>query len=308
VLIHDNGPLAGQIKGWQYVLNGVKGKIWEVDPVTGQADLLQLKTFHPNNDFYGLADTEPSAREIDTSNEAVEFNKNLLQNQGRPGMVVTIALDANMGISELTDKQYDQLERQLRAKYSSDNGGTGESLILQGVRGTKAEPYGFNPQELDFLEGGRELARRICTGYRVPPQVIGILGDSKFKNYQEARASFWEDTVFDDLQYIGGELNNWIYEEDSNLFIAPVLDKVPALAANRQKLWDRAKTADHLTINEKREMTGHDKVDGGDIVLVDAGKIPLDMVGVGNPEEEEVKKDLKKQGFTDAQIKEIFYA
>jgi len=300
----NQSQTAGAIIGYKYTLNG-KHKIWDIDPITMQGDLLQFKTFHPDDDFYGLAPTEPAGREIDTHNESTRMNKNLLQNQGRPSLVASVILDPDKGFTELTDKQFTRMERMLNEKYSGE--GVGKSLIVEGTRGTKVEPYGFNPQELDFLEGGREIARKICTAYRVPPQLIGIPGETKFSNYKEARASFWEDTVIGDLEYIQGELNNWVYAEDSNLFIKPELDNVPALSHKRDKLWERAENSKFLTINEKREMVGKDNYGPeGDVIYVSASEVPLGFE-IDDEEEQEkaARKELESKGFSETEIEAI---
>lgn len=301
VLIHQSGMIAGQFKGYRHTLNG-QHTDFEIDESTGQCDVLHFRTFHPQDDFYGLANTEPGAREIDTSNEATSYNKNLLQNQGRPGMIISIILDPDRGFTELSDKQFELLEKQLNDEEKFSGLNVGKSLILQGAKGTKAEPYGFSPRDLDYIEGGRELARRICSVYRVPPQLIGIPGETKYKNYQEARLSFWEDTIFSYLEYFKGEFNNWMYPIGSEFFIKPILDNVPALAPRRQIYWDRAQNSDFLTVNEKREMTGKQPIDGGDVILIPLTVVPL---GSETPSEDEMKKSLQSQGFSEEQINDM---
>jgi hypothetical protein len=42
---------------------------------------------------------------------------------------------------------------------------------------------------------------------------------------------------------------------------------------------DRIEASNSLTINEKRKAMGHEPVEGGDALLVDASKIPLELIG-----------------------------
>lgn len=161
----------GQISKYIYTVGG-ESVDWGVDPITMQSDILHLKAFHPTDDWYGAAITESVAREIDTSNEQTEWNKKLLENEGRPGMIVTI-------VGNLSDEEFERMEVALTEKYGGASK-AGKNLILEGERGTKAEPYGWSPTDMDFIEGGRELARRISWGYGVPPQLIGIPGDSTY--------------------------------------------------------------------------------------------------------------------------------
>ena len=272
-ILKSNGFLAG----YEYSVDSKK-QIWYIDPITRQCDVLQLKSFNPIDDWWGASVTEPIAREIDTSNEMTEWNKKILENEGRPGMIITVN-------GTLDDKAFDRLEKQIRAKSGSS--GAGDSLILESESGIEVKPYGWTPMDLDYIEGGRELARKICNGYKVPPQLIGIPGDNKYANYQEARLHFYENSVSWYSNYIRGELNNWLYEKGSKRSLNYNMEDIPALAPKRDKLWDRANKSNFLTINEKREMVGKDPVGvEGDIILTPANLIPLGTT----PEIKEEKK------------------
>ena len=296
--------ITGQIDGYTFTNNG-KSIFYERDRITGKCDILHVKTFHPCNDFWGAAITETAARDIDTSNAETEWNKKLLENECRPGMI--ISMEGN-----LTDSQFDRLEKQLKEKFSGASN-AGKNLILEGEGKPDARPYGWSPTEMDFIEGGREKARRISYAYGVPPMLVGIPGDNTYSNQKEARLSFWEDTVFFYLNLLKGELNNWFFAENPDKYCLDYcVDEIPALAPNREKLWEKVKNSDWLTINEKREATGYDSVDNGDVIFVSASMLPLDMAGdTGNPDDgqavadDETIKSLIKNGFSEHEAQEI---
>jgi len=267
----------GFLEGYEYTVEDRK-QTWYINKITGKCDVLQLKAFNPIDDWWGASVTEPIAREIDTSNEMTEWNKKLLENEGRPGMIITVT-------GSLSEQSFDRLEKQLEERAGSK--GAGENLILESETGIDAKPYGWSPMDLDFIEGGRELARRICNGYKVPPQLIGIPGDNKYANYQEARHHFYEGPVDWYLNYIKGELNNWFYEKGSRVFLDYMMENVPALSPKRDKLWKRANDSNFLTINEKREMVGRDPVGPeGDVIMTPANLVPLGYT----PEIKEIEK------------------
>ena len=292
----------GKIRGWQYDIGGRK-TTWEVDPLTGHSDILQLKSFHPLDDWWGAAPTESAAREIDTSNAATEWNKSLLDNQGRPGMIYTI-VGKKLGVD-----QFDELERYLRENHGGPMN-VGKDLIIAGESGTGAQPYGWSPTDMDFGEGDVRLMRKIAMAYGVPPELLGI-ESSTFNNRSEARLFFWENTVTWWLNYLKGELNNWLFdrEKDKTLFIDYVLDGVPAFSEKRDKLWTRARESDFLTINEKREMVGKPSHGpAGDVILIEASKIPLGMEKeepVKEDEEEKARRLLTYQGYTEEEINQM---
>lgn len=300
------GPTTGRIAAYKYSVGGNSVE-FPVDPVTSTADVLQLKTFHPTDDWWGAAATESAAREIDTSNAAVTWNKSLLDNQGRPGMIYTLV--GNVGQTQL-----DNLERYLRQAHAGP-GNVGKDLILTGERGTGAQPYGWSPTDMDFGEGEYRVMRKIAMTYGVPPMLLGIPGEATFANYKEARLAFWETTVFWWLNYLRGEFNNWLFEKESGLYLDYVLDDVPAMSIKRDALWERAQNSDFLTINEKREMVGLETYgEVGGVILVEASKIPLAQVvagtgGEGGEGEEEdersAREQLYDQGYDDNEINEI---
>lgn len=160
----------GIVTGYQYTV-GSREVNWKRDNITGECDILHIKSFHPTDDFWGASVTEPASKEIDTANEATRWNKKVLENEGRPGLVFTVG-------GFLTDEQYDRLEKQLKEEHGgADN--ARKNLIVEGEKATVV-PYGWNPSELDFLEGSRELNRRIAFAYGVPPMLVGIPGDNTF--------------------------------------------------------------------------------------------------------------------------------
>jgi len=291
-LIKDSDT--GAIIGYELNEGGVTKKIWPIDPITMQADLLHLKLFHPINDYLGAAPTETAAREIDTSNEATTWNKKLLENEARPGMLFKFK-------QTLGDQQYKRFKKQLEEGYSGASK-AGQNLILEGD--ADAVPYGWNMQEMDFIDSGREIGRRVATAYGVPSQIIGILGDSTFANFEQAELSFWEKTVMFYLRYLKAEFNNWLFKNDGveKLFLDFDLDEIPALEPRRAEKYALAQKSDFLTINEKRRLVGQEDHDDGDVILIPANMIPL---GEDKPmdeedmddEEVEVVEELVAAGF-----------
>ena len=264
---------------------------FEVDPETGDSEVMHIKMFHPLDDYWGAAPSESAARNIDTANEMAEWNKKLLDNECRPGMIITVN-------GRLTDEQYDRMKTDLNQKYSGFEN-AGRNLLLEGGDNVKAEPYGFSPADIDFLDGSREEARKIANVYGVPPMLLGIPGDNTYSNQKEARQAFWEETVIFYLGLLRDSYNWWLLGNDNKYFIDYDLDQVSALEEKREMKWKRANESTFLTINEKREMVGKEKIDGGDVILVPATSSSLE--GVSAPvelpeteEEEQQEEELVK--------------
>lgn len=271
----------GQIGKYKYRTNsGVE--YFEVDPITLHCNLLHINFFHPLNDFWGAAPVEPAARDIDSSNEATDWNLNLIRNQGRPGLVFTV-------IGDISDDEFNRLEKAINEKFSGPMS-AGKNILITGDSGTKAEPYTMKLSDLEFIEGGRELARKIALAFGISPILLGIPGDSTYNNQKEARLAFYEGTVTFYLNMIMSELNNWLFDpRKDGLFLKYDLNSLPAMEPRQEILWRRAQESNFLTINEKRKLTGYDSNPDGDVILVPAGVIPLDMV------QADLNLDLEKQ-------------
>lgn len=295
-------PTTGLKTGYKYTGPDGRSVTWDVDPLTGRSDIWHSRLFSPLDDWYGDGPVEPTAREIDTSTSATEWNKSLLQNSGRLGMI--FSFDGNLG-----DSEYTRLDKKLKEKHTGPKN-VGKHIILEGP-GAKVTPYGFSPQEMDFIEGNRELARRICLGFGMPPMVIGIPGDNTYSNYQEALLAFWEHTVFFYLRRFSEGFSKWVFEPTEKIMLVPDLDSIPALEPRREQAWKKIETADFLTINEKRGMVGYERYkhvldeteneeDPADKIYQNATMVPLsdelpDLTGGAIGEEEEFpKKPTKK--------------
>ena len=258
----DVNPDTGIRRGYKYTGPSGRECSWPIDPISGQSNIWHMKFFHPLHDWYGAGPVEPTSREIDTANEAMEWNKNLLQNQGRPGMIVSFK--GNIG-----DTEYNRLEKKLREKYGGPKN-TGKHLIVEG-EGATVTPYGWSPLEMDYIESNREMSRRIALGFGVPPMILGIPGDNTYSNYESALLAFWENTIFFYLKRFGGGFSHWMFAAGDRMALVPDYDKLPALEPRRKSQYEKAEGADFLTINEKRRMTGHedyqnvlDAADGND--------------------------------------------
>lgn len=282
------------ITGYKYKKDLGNPRIFKVDLVTGQSDLLQVKLFNPLDDWYGSPPVQSTGREIDVSNEATKWQKKILQNEGRPGMV--FAYDRMLG-----DQQFERLKKQIGAdKAGAVN--AGKHLVLEG--GAKVYPYAWTPAEIDFLKSNQEWARRICLGFDVPPQLIGIPGDNTYNTYQEANLIFWERAVNFYSWLLTEEFEMWLID-DLTLSLQPIFDNVPALAARRDTKWKRAQgSSSFLTVNEQREITGYPPIEGGDVIMVQMSMVPLGQTEedvdeeTGTEEEQAHYLDLVELGYS----------
>lgn len=276
----------GKKKGYVHRVGNSETR-FDIDPITGKSDILHLKLFNPDDDHYGAAITETAATDIDINNESLKWNYGLISNQARPGMVF-------MSKNGLTQQQFDRLQKQLKEDYSGA-ANAGKSLIMEGM--DSISEYSKSLKDMEWTESNRETARRIAMAWGVPPQLIGIPGESTYRNYETARLAFWEDTVMFYVKYYCKELSNFIFFEDLKFKLGFDIKHLPVYKDMLMKKIEIADKASFLTINEKRELAGFGEIDGGDVLLVPTTMIPIgDDYGFGDGKDS--VKALTKLGFS----------
>ena len=294
----------------RYVYRTAKGeRTFGIDEVRG------LHFWHPLSDTSGLAPIAPASRSVDQSNASRQWNTALLQNSAKPSLALL-----------LEEKITPEVADRWREQWDHDYGGpsrAGRLAIFWGK--IKAlEKIGFSPQDMDWTEGQNIAAREIAMAFGVPPQLLGIPGTQTFANYEQARKSFYHETVLPLLSWILDELNAWLvpmYGEEG-LRLVYDEDRIPALQEERDKVWTRALdgvSRGVLTPNEARELLGYDPVPGADALMVPATMMPFATAksAGGAPEKkatltaEEQKRALwlgieqKRAGFYDAVAKRV---
>ena len=98
-------------------------------------------------------------------------------------------------------------------------------------------------------------ARDIALAFGVPPMLLGLPGDNTYANYREANRALWRLTLLP----LAGKILDGLHEGLSDWFADGAsldLDRVPALAEDRERLWAQVSSADFLSTAEKRAMLG----------------------------------------------------
>lgn len=212
------------------------------------APILALSLFHPDDDYAGLAPIEAAATALDIHNAASAWNKALLDNAARPSGALVFAGAA------LTEPQFDRLKAELEANYQGA-ANAGRPLLLEG--GLDWKPLALSPRDMDFVEAKNAAAREIALAFGVPPLLLGLPGDSTHANYAEANRALYRQTLIPLAARTAQALAGWLEPAFGLVDLEPDLDRIEALAGERESLWRRVEAAGFLSVAEKRAAVGY---------------------------------------------------
>ena len=219
------------------------------------APILHVKSFHPQDDHYGLSPMQAAASALDVHNSASKWSKALLDNAARPsGAIVYKGADGN---GALASDQYDRLVDEL-ASHHQGAVNAGRPMLLEG--GLDWKPMGFSPSDMEFQKTKESAAREIPLAFGVPPMLLGLPGDNSFANYQEANRAFYRLTILPLVAKTLAAVTGWLSPVFDDVCVKPDLDGVPALSIERDAQWHRVSEADFLTQAEKRQLLGLPKL------------------------------------------------
>lgn len=246
----DGWPVA-----YDYAVGGRKHRF----DVSGEVSpICHIKSFHPQDDHYGLSPLQAAATAMDVHSSAMRWSKALLDNAARPsGALVYNGTD---GGGHLSPDQYDRLSSEMEANYQGARN-AGRPMLLEG--GIDWKPMGFSPSDMEFQKTKEAAGREIATAFGVPPMLLGIPGEATYANYAEAHRAFYRLTVLPLATRVSAALSDWLAGFTGEaVTLKPDLDQVPALQTERDAQWNRVSNASFLSDAEKRRLLGLPAMEG----------------------------------------------
>ena len=214
----------------------------------GWPNLIHLKGFHPADDHYGAGCLAAAEQAVAIHNAASQWNRALLENAARPSGA--LVFDSGDG-AVLSPDQFDRLKAELAGAYAGA-GNAGRPMLLEG--GLKWQSMAMTPADMDFATLKAAAARDIALAFGVPPMLLGLPGDNTYANYREANRALWRLTLLPLAGKILGGIAEGLSPWFADAKLAVDLDRVPALAEDRERLWAQVSAADFLRPEEKRRM------------------------------------------------------
>jgi len=161
-------------------------------------DVVVFRNFDPLDDLGGLSPLSVALQEVNADLNAARFVSAFFANDARPAGLLT------------TDQSLQQSEME-RAQtwWSKLFGGTGNKWKT-GILGSglRWQTITFPPTDLALNDLRAEDRRAICAVFGVPPGMAGAWESSNYATAREQKASFYEDTMLPQLEYLA-EVLNW---------------------------------------------------------------------------------------------------
>lgn len=297
----DGVPVA-----YEYELNG-KTQTFPIDPNTWVADVLHMKEPHPLDDLYGLSPLRAASLGISQHNESSNWNLKLLGNSAKPAGVMTLK-EMGEGSTPPSQKELDDISSRFNEKYSGPQA-AGKVMFLN--FDMQWQSLGMSPVDMDWINGKNSTARDIALALGYPPYLLGLAEGSTFANVREAKLSLYQETVIPLAQAFDESLSNWLsIKNGEEIEIRSDLDQVEALAPQREPMLEQSRKdfeSGIISANEARALRKYDEVDGGDALLVPAGKLPIDFDASGLSDQQ-FKAWLMGQGVAEKQAADLVAA
>ena len=241
---------------WKYTVDGKEIRI-KYD------DIVHFKYVHPTDDWYGLSPLSQIFREAGIDSAATDYTRVFLNNSAVPAGFLMIDGVLSGGEEE---------SKAIAKRWAETSGGMnrGSLMVIEGNASYQQASMLASPEIPDL----RALTEtRICLGFKVPPLLVqtrtALAMSSGRSEYQQARKSFWEETMSPLYVLIGEFLTRLARMDFGQEYTLKFdLDDVKALQENQDMLYRRVSSQWNdglITKNEAREATGKKPVDDGDV-------------------------------------------
>lgn len=238
--------------------------------------------------LYGMSPVTAAAKAITSSNAGYEAKVSAYQSGGMKGFISGDGNDIT-----ISKEQIDALKATLkRVSQKQDFHVTNVPL--------RWNEMGLSPVDLAILDSLKMDRATICNIYGISDILFNSDSANTYNNYAQAKKSAYTEVIQPLLKNLQDCLHQWwIVKYGEDLIFRPDYSDIEVLQDNMVEKSQWLATSWWITINEKREQMGYQKIDDpmADIPLIPTGLMPLtDFSMVDQMDESLVQLGLREYG------------
>jgi len=196
-------------------------------------DVIVFRNFDPFDDLGGLSPLAVALSEVNADLNAARFVAAFFANDARPAGLLTSDSPLHESEMERVRTWWERLFQGARNRWKT-------GIVASGL---KWQTITFPPTDLALAELRAEDRRAICAVFGVPPGLAGAWESATYATAREQKASFYEDTVLPQLDYLAEVLNRSLLTHYPDLTArgARLAWDTDSIAALRESATDKAR-------------------------------------------------------------------
>lgn len=266
------------------ILNPIKGyrvEGWYKDFIERE-DVGHIKMWNPEysqsgSQLYGMPPLRAAWKVLGQDNEAVNAMFKAFYNTGAYGILS----------GEKGENWTPQQAKQVRKMWRDATGSNNFRKLVFASEPVKWTQIGVSPVDLAIISARKMTLRDLCNIYKVPAELLNDPEGSTYNNMKEARKGLITDAALPLKETIKGLLQRHVVDKwgqalGKELYLDFDLNAYLELQDDLDGLYTRMNMANWITANEKREVTGFEKLSSSimDEPLLPAGYIPASIYGM----------------------------
>jgi len=232
------------------------------------ASVLWIRSPHPLVLWRGMSPVQAAGLPIDLDRYARIYNRRFLQNDGRPGGLISIKGTVDKGTME-----------RIQAQFNGGPESAGRTTVVEGDSVSYADTSG-SPRDMLWGELSNATRKDIAMTFGTPESVLGDASGRTFDNADAEWEIFWEGRMKPLLGTLDDQLDVLTGGYDDDFYLRHDLSKVYVLGRHQRAEEDRA-VADYdkgiRTIDEVRDVKRLRTYDipATRVLWLAGGKIPV---------------------------------
>lgn len=227
----------------------------------------------PQRPWQGISPLRALTRDINLLVSAKEFNRKTLATGGRiPGAFVARG--------EVTPENIEQVKSQYRKSRENN-----DPLLLQGLENFL--PYGYAPEDLEWLAALRFSTQAVANGYNYPARLLMEQSKGLVDTELESILDYYWTT--NPIPTVRRECDLWtlfFFGANSPYYFKPKENAILAVQRGKmRRLKELTGVTGFITVNEKRaaaELEPKSESEGGDVILVTETQSLADLMFIND--------------------------